>query len=67
MHAALAERGRRASPGNPDMCQSALEESLKHAEEVVKLLQHEPKILSEGQICAQAKINRDSLKLVLGL
>lgn len=43
-----------------------LEESLYHAEETVRLLGKEPTILSEGQICAQAKINANSLRVLLG-
>lgn len=74
MHAALTERGRRLAllnntndNENENGCKCALEESLEYVEKTMKYLQYEPIILSEGQIYAQAKINRDSLKLVLGL
>ncbi|XP_055372325.1 SET domain-containing protein SmydA-8 [Condylostylus longicornis] len=69
LHAALAERGRRASTreDDADICTCALEESLEYVEKSINYLQHEPTTLSEGQIYGQAKINRDSLKLVMGL
>lgn len=65
LHAALAELGRRASAEDTDFCTNCLEESMKHVEQAVNLLQHEPKVLSEGHMYAQAKVNLDTLKLLL--
>lgn len=65
LHAALAELGRRTMQSGDDRCRMAIEDSLKHAEETVRYLQHEPIELNEGQICNQAKANADSLKNIL--
>lgn len=65
LHAALAEVGRRAIENKNDCFRGAIEESLINADETVRLLQHEPILLSEGQICAQAKINSDTLRMIL--
>lgn len=66
LHAGLAELGRRSAEERNASFRGALEESLKNAEDVVRLLEKEPIILSEGQICAQAKLNIESLKELLG-
>lgn len=67
LHAGLAEIGRRESEaGNPNF-KGALEDSLAHAQEAVNLLRNEPNVLPEGQIGTQAKINADSLKLIMGI
>lgn len=65
LHAGLAEKGRRTAQERNGNFRGALEESLKNAEECVRLLQREPTILSEGQICAQAKLNVESLRVLL--
>lgn len=65
LHAGLAELGRRGAQQLNDNFRGALEESLNNAEEAIRYLQHEPKMLNEGQICAQAKINVESLKIML--
>lgn len=67
LHAGLAELGRRSAQERNNNFHGALEESLKNAEETIRLLQHEPAVLSEGQICTQAKLNVESLKTLLGL
>lgn len=67
LHSALAEIGRRASIKREGCFKAALEDSLLHVEEAIKFLSKEPKCLPEGQICKQAEINCDSLKLLLGL
>lgn len=65
LHAALAELGRRAAQEKKNCFRGAIEESLRNAEETVRLLQYEPIVLSEGKICEQAKKNIQSLKMVL--
>lgn len=65
LHAALAELGRRTMQKNDKRFYRAIEDSLKAAEETVRLLQHEPIELSEGQVCHQAKANIESLKMIL--
>lgn len=65
LHAALAELGRRYARDQNGNFRGALERSLYHAEESVRRLQKEPTILSEGQICTQAKLNVESLKVLL--
>lgn len=65
LHAAMAELGRRGMQNKDNCFRLAIEESLKSATETVRLLQHEPIELSEGQICAQAKANIESLKVIL--
>lgn len=65
LHAGLAELGRRGAQQLTDSFRGALEESLRNAEAVVRLLQHEPVELSEGQMCAQARLNADSLRVML--
>ncbi|GAB0095454.1 SET domain-containing protein [Sergentomyia squamirostris] len=62
LHAALAEMARRGVQRGQD-CTDLLEKSLIHAEEATKWLEKEPTILVEGKICAQAKVNADSLKM----
>uniref|UniRef100_A0A336MII8 CSON001087 protein n=1 Tax=Culicoides sonorensis TaxID=179676 RepID=A0A336MII8_CULSO len=65
VHSALAEIGRRgASKKNPNF-QGALEESYLHAEKACNYLRHEPSVLPEGRVRKQAKINADSLKIML--
>lgn len=61
----MAELGRRGMQNKDNCFRLAIEESLKSATETVRLLQHEPIELSEGQICAQAKANIESLKVIL--
>lgn len=65
LHAALAELGRRKMYKKDDCFRKIIEDSLKSAEATVKLLQREPLVLSEGQICAQAKANISSLQIIL--
>lgn len=65
MHAALAELGRRAAQEKKSFFHGAIEESIKNADETVRLLRYEPIVLSEGQIREQAKKNIQSLKMVL--
>ena len=65
MHSALAEFGRRAALKHDSQFHSAIIESLHHAEMAIKLLCHEPIVLMEGQIAAQAKVNADSLKMMI--
>lgn len=67
LHTGLAELGRRGAQHLNENFRGALEESLLNAEETVRLLEKEPTILSEGQICTQAKINVNSLKTLLGI
>lgn len=57
--------GRRSIQNGSDFYRSALDESIQNAGEAVRLLQHEPILLSEGQICQQAKQNLDMLKMML--
>lgn len=64
-HSALAEIGRRgASKKNPNF-KGAYEESYMHAEAACNFLRHEPSLLPEGRVRKQAKINADSLKIML--
>lgn len=65
LHAGLAELGRRAIHNGSGCFRGALEESIQNAQETVRYLHHEPIVLSEGKICQQAKLNIDSLKLIL--
>lgn len=65
LHAALAELGRRGMQNKDNCFRKAIEDSLKSAMETVRYLQHEPAELSEGQICAQAKANIESLRVIL--
>lgn len=65
LHAALAEYGRRAMQNKDNCFRNAIEDSLKSAVETVRLLQHEPSELSEGQICVQTRANIESLKVIL--
>lgn len=65
LHAGLAELGRRGAQKLSDNFRGALEESLSTANKVIYYLQHEPKELSEGQLHAQAKVNSESLRLLL--
>lgn len=65
LHAGLAELGRRRLQESNGSFRGALVESLHNAEACVRLLDKEPNILSEGQICAQAKVNAESLKVLL--
>lgn len=66
LHAGLAEWGRRGAQQLNNSFKGAFEESLFNAEEVVRLLEKEPSILPEGKICEQAKINAESLRVLLG-
>lgn len=64
-HAALAELARRqAKKQNPNFV-SAYEESLLSAEQVLHYCKYEPMCLPEGRVYKQAKINADSLKIML--
>lgn len=65
LHAALAELGRRGMQNKDNCCRKAIEDSLKNAEETVRLLGHEPTELSEGQIANQTRENIKSLKMIL--
>lgn len=65
LHAALAELGRRSMQNKDNCFRKAIEDSMRNAEETVRLLGHEPTELSEGQICAQTKANIESLKVIL--
>lgn len=65
LHAALAELGRRRMQNKENAFRKAIEDSLMNAKETVRLLEHEPAELSEGQICAQTKSNIESLKVIL--
>lgn len=65
LHAALAELARRGVQNQDTFFRKAIEDSLRNAEETVRLLRHEPAELSEGQICAQTKANIESLKVIL--
>ncbi|XP_055693505.1 SET domain-containing protein SmydA-8-like [Lutzomyia longipalpis] len=64
LHAALAEMARRGAECGID-CKDILEKSLWHAQKATQWLEKEPSVLVEGKICAQAKINVNSLKIVL--
>lgn len=64
LHAVLAEMARRGVEYEVE-CQAMLEKSLFHAEKAIQWLEREPSVLVEGKIYAQAKINADSLKIVL--
>jgi hypothetical protein len=66
LHSAYAEMGRRAMAAKSTNCRSLLEESLLNCQEVIRFLQFDPEMLPEGQICKQAKINLDSLKVLIG-
>ncbi|XP_063709401.1 SET domain-containing protein SmydA-8-like isoform X2 [Culicoides brevitarsis] len=64
-HSALAEIARRgAAKKNPNF-KGAYEESYHHAEQAIKYLKHEPSVLPEGRVLKQAKINAESLKIML--
>lgn len=65
LHAAQTELGRRGMQNKDNCFRKAIEDSLKSAEETIRFLQHEPAELSEGQICAQAKANIESLRIIL--
>lgn len=65
LHAALAEWGRRGAEQCNNSFKGAFEESLLNAQEAVRLLEKEPSILPEGKICEQARINVESLKVLL--
>lgn len=65
LHAALAETGRRGAKHKRDNFVAAYEESLLNVEKTLHYLQHEPSILPEGKVYKQAKINSDSLKIML--
>lgn len=65
LHAGLAELGRRGAQQLNDNFRGALEESLNTANKVIYYLQHEPQELSEGQLCAQARVNAESLRALL--
>lgn len=65
LHTALAEIGRRGSNTRNPNFKAAYEQSLLHAEACVRYLRHEPSVLPEGKVGRQAKINADSLKIML--
>lgn len=65
LHAALAETGRRGAKKKNPTFVAAYEESLLNAEKTLAYLQHEPTVLPEGRVYKQAKINSDSLKIML--
>ncbi|XP_050092198.1 SET domain-containing protein SmydA-8-like [Anopheles aquasalis] len=67
LHAALAELARRSTESNNPACTSQLEESLYNANECIRMLLHEPAVLMESKICAQAKMNAEALKSLLGI
>jgi hypothetical protein len=67
LHATLAELARRQNICKHESYSAILEESLVHAEEAYRLLSPEPMSTMEGKIGAQAKINADSIKIMLGL
>lgn len=66
LHAGLAELGRRGAQQLNNSFKGAFEESLLNAEETIRLLDKEPNVLPEGKICEQARINAESLKVLLG-
>lgn len=66
LHAGLAEWGRRGAKQFNNSFKGAFEESLYNADETIRLLEKEPNILPEGKICAQARINAESLRVLLG-
>lgn len=65
LHAGLAELGRRGMQNKDNCFRKAIEDSLKSAEQTVRYLKIEPIELSEGKICAQARANIESLRLIL--
>lgn len=65
LHAGLAEFGRRGAQQLNANFRGALEESLSSAVDVIRYLEHEPAELSEGQMCAQARLNAESLRVML--
>ena len=67
LHSALAEYGRRASEQKNPNFRGAMEESLFHAEEAARLLAYETSALTEGKIAAQARMNANALKVMLGM
>ncbi|XP_055598472.1 SET domain-containing protein SmydA-8-like [Uranotaenia lowii] len=67
LHAALAEFGRRGVESKNPAVRSAMEDSLFNAKECVRMLSHEPSELPESKICEQARINVDSINVLLGL
>uniref|UniRef100_A0A1B0GHX9 Putative histone tail methylase n=1 Tax=Lutzomyia longipalpis TaxID=7200 RepID=A0A1B0GHX9_LUTLO len=64
LHAALAEMARRGAECGID-CKDILEKSLWHAQKATQWLEKEPSVLVEGKNLCQAKINVNSLKIVL--
>uniref|UniRef100_A0A182W2G3 MYND-type domain-containing protein n=1 Tax=Anopheles minimus TaxID=112268 RepID=A0A182W2G3_9DIPT len=68
LHAALAELGRRSTEANnPAAAAVQLEDSLYNANECIRMLLHEPSVLMESKICAQARLNANTLKALLGI
>ncbi|XP_050095469.1 SET domain-containing protein SmydA-8-like [Anopheles aquasalis] len=70
LHAALAELGRRGMESNsrsntPAAGLPLLQESLLNANECVRMLTHEPSVLLESKICAQARMNAETLGRLL--
>lgn len=65
LHSTYAELGRRAIAAKNPNCRAMLEESLVNCEEVIRYLAYDPEILPEGKIRRQAKINADSLKIMI--
>lgn len=66
LHSSYAEMGRRAMSAKNSNCRSLLEESLMHCQECIRLLSYDPEMLPEGKIRKQAKINEDTLKIMIG-
>lgn len=65
LHAGLAELGRRGTQQLNANFRGPLEDSLSSAVDVIRYLQHEPAELSEGHMCAQARLNAESLRVML--
>lgn len=65
LHAAMAETGRRGTKNKNSNFVAAYEESLLNVEKTLHYLQHEPSVLPEGKVYKQAKVNSDSLKVML--
>jgi SET domain len=67
LHSGLAELGRRENVAKHECFTDILTESLAHAEEAYRLLNIEPVTTCEGKVAAQARINADSIRVMLGL
>ena len=62
-----ALRIRSTEANNPAAAAVQLEDSLYNANECIRMLLHEPSMLMESKICAQARINANTLKALLGI